>query len=150
MVNEKKFLFDYKKMNDFSDFTFISSWEKNFLSWKNQNDFPIKVIRYEDMLDKTYHIFEDLIYFINDVLKIKEKINKKKLKNSISTTTFEKLKRYEKDYGFSEAISSKNNKKDIPFFYLGPDNDWKKILDTKFKEKLNTTFEKNLKYFSYL
>ena len=150
MTNEKKFIFDYNTQNDYSDFQFISSWEKNFLSWKNQNDFPIKVIRYEDMLDKTYHIFEDLIYFINDVLKIKEKINKKKLKNSISTTTFEKLKRYEKDYGFSEAISSKNNKKDIPFFYLGPDNDWKKILDTKFKEKLNTTFEKNLKYFSYL
>ena len=39
MTNEKKFIFDYHKHNDHSDFQFISSWEKNFLSWKNQNDF---------------------------------------------------------------------------------------------------------------
>ena len=149
MTNEKKYIFDYNKKNDYSDFQFISSWENNFLSWKNQNKFPIKVIRYEDMLDKTYYIFEDLINFINNVLKIKKKINKKKLKNSINSTTFEKLKSYEKSHGFSEAVNSKNSETNIPFFYLGPENDWRKILDAEFKEKINTIFEKSLKFFSY-
>ncbi len=148
MVNEKKFLFDYKKINDFSDFTFISSWEKNFLSWKNQNDFPIKIIRYEDLLSKTYYICKDLIKFINTVLKINKSIDVKKLKNSINSTSFEKLKKYEKNYGFSESINSKTSNNKIPFFYLGPDNDWKKLLDKDLKDKLNETFNKSLKYFS--
>ena len=149
MINEKKFIFDYKKRNDYSDFQFISSWEKHFLSWKNQNDFPVTVIRYEDLLDKTYYTFEELINFINNVLKIDKKIDKKKLKNAINSTSFEKLKTLEKNYGFSEAMNSKYDKKIIPFFNLGPDNDWKKILDQKFQEKLNVAFEKSLKYFSY-
>tara|TARA_B100000900_G_scaffold330053_1_gene290518 strand:- start:112 stop:960 length:849 start_codon:yes stop_codon:yes gene_type:complete len=150
MVNEKKFICNYQKKNDYGDFQFISSWEKNFLSWKNQNDFPIKIIKYEDMLDKTYHVFEELIKFINKTLKIKERIDKKKLKNSINSTSFENLKKYEKNYGFSESITSKNSQTNIPFFYLGPDNDWKKILDKELKEKINVIFEKSLKYFSYI
>tara|TARA_A100000164_G_C21727143_1_gene685760 strand:+ start:59 stop:907 length:849 start_codon:yes stop_codon:yes gene_type:complete len=150
MTNEKKFIFDYQKKNDYSDFQFISSWEKNFLSWKNQNDFPIKIIKYEDLLNKTYFAFVDLIKFINNVLKTEQKIDEEKLKNSINSTSFEKLQKYEKDHGFSEAINSKNSKRNIPFFNLGPDNDWKKILDDEFQEKLNFTFNKSLKYFSYI
>ena len=34
--------------NDYSDFQFISSWEKNYKSWINQKIFPIKLIKYED------------------------------------------------------------------------------------------------------
>ena len=150
MINEKKFIFDYHKKNDYSDFQFISSWEKNFLSWKNQSDFPIKMIKYEDLLNKTYFVFEDLIKFINNILKIDEKIDEIKLKNSIYSTSFEKLQKYEKDHGFSEAINPKNIKRNIPFFNLGPRNDWKKILDDEFQEKLYYTFNKSLKYFSYI
>ncbi len=150
MINEKKFIFDYHKQNDYSDFQFISSWEKNFLSWINQSDFPIKIIKYEDLLSRTYFTFEDLIKFINKILKIDEHINQDKLKNSINSTSFEKLKRYEKNFGFSEAVNSKNNHKNIPFFYLGPDNNWKKILDKDFQNKLNNTFNKSLKFFSYI
>ncbi|RPG06156.1 MAG: sulfotransferase [Pelagibacteraceae bacterium TMED267] len=150
MTNEKKYIFDYHKQNDYSDFQFISSWEKNFLSWKNQNDFPIKIIKYEDLLSNTYFTFENLIKFINKILKINEGINIDKLKNSINSTSFKKLKKYEKNFGFSEAINSKINKKTIPFFYLGPDNDWKKILNKDYQDKLNTTFNKSLKFFSYI
>ena len=150
MINDKKFIFNFKKKNDYSDFTFISSWEKNFLSWKNQNDFPIKIIRYEDLISNTYYTSKQLIKFINSILKIEIKIDERKLKNSIDSTSFENLKNYEKNYGFSEAINSKKDNKNIPFFYLGPDNDWKKLLDQNFKEKLNYTFNKSLKYFSYI
>ena len=150
MTNEKKFIFDYQKENDYSDFQFISSWEKNFLSWKNQKDFPIEVIRYEDLLSKPYETFEKMIIFINKITKIKGEINKEKLRNSINSTSFKNLKEYEKKYGFSESIYSKKNKKNLPFFYLGPDNDWKKILDHKFQIKLNNIFKKSLEYFSYI
>ena len=149
MTNEKKFIFDHDTKNDFSDFQFISSWENNFLSWKNQNLFPIKVIKYEDLLSKTYNIFEDLIKFINKIMKNNKKVDVEKLKNSISSTSFDKLQNYEKNHGFSESIKSKNDNKSIPFFHLGPDNDWKKILNEDLKKKLNITFNKSLKFFSY-
>ncbi len=150
MTNEKKFIFDYHKKNDYGDFQFISSWENNFLSWKNQNDFPIKIIRYEDLLNKTYYTFENLINFINKILRINKKIDEKKLKNSISSTSFDKLKEYEKNFGFSESVFSKVSNTSIPFFNLGPDNNWKKILDKDFQNKLNIKFNKSLKFFSYI
>ena len=150
MLNNKKYIYDYEKEEEFSDFQFISSWENNFLSWKNQSDFPIKIIKYEDLLNKTYSTFEDLIKFVNNILKINQEVNEKKLNNSINSTSFEELKKYEKNYGFSEAVSSKNDLKTIPFFYLGPDNNWRKILDDDFQKKLNLIFERSLKFFSYI
>ena len=150
MTSEKKFIFDYREQNDYSDFQFISSWEKNYLSWQNQNEFPIKIIKYEDLMEKTYSIFEDLVNFINDITKQKKNINKNKMKNSVSSTSFEKLKTYEKKYGFSEAILAKNENKNIPFFNLGPKNDWQKILSVELQKKMIGTFNKSLKKFSYI
>ena len=150
MTSENKFIYDYREKNDYSDFQFISSWEKNLTSWKNQDMFPIKIIKYEDLLDKTYSISESLINFINKMSNDKKGINKQKLKNSINSTSFEKLKNYENKHGFSEAIKSKNFNKVIPFFHLGPDNNWKKLLDMKLQKKLNTVFNKSLKSFSYI
>ena len=37
----------------------------------------------------------------------------------------------------------------IPFFNLGPDNDWKTILDKEFSEKLSEKFKNDLKEFDY-
>ena len=39
MLNEKKFIHDHRLENDYSDFQFISSWEKNYQSWIRQNIF---------------------------------------------------------------------------------------------------------------
>ena len=51
--------------------------------------------------------------------------------------------------GFSEAIYSRKKKKMIPFFNLGPENDWKTILDKDFVEKLSEIFKDELKEFGY-
>ena len=54
-----------------------------------------------------------------------------------------------KKNGFSEAITSKKNNEKIPFFYLGPKNDWRKLLDKNLIDKLNNLFKKNLIELSY-
>ena len=51
----------------------------------------------------------------------------------------------EKAEGFSEAVSSITTNEKITFFNLGPKNDWKKILTDDLKNRINHTFEKNLK-----
>ena len=150
MTNNKHFIYDVGKVKEsgYGDFQFISSWEMNYKSWKSQKEIPVKIIRYEDLLKETYTVFTDVIEFINKTLNIK-KINKDKIKKSVSSTFFHKLKNDEKNNGFEEAVPSKNNGETIPFFYLGPDNDWRKILDNNQKLKFNDIFKKQLKELGY-
>ena len=149
ITNEKKYIYDQHKLNDYSDFQFIGSWKTNFQSWKYQKEIPIKFIKYENLLSETFTTALDIVEFINKILKNKKSVDKKKLENSVNSTSFDKLKEEETIEGFSEAIISKQKDKKIPFFYLGPKNDWKKILDKKMQNQLNTVFMKNLKELLY-
>ena len=152
MTNDKQFLYNVEKVKEdgFSDFQFISSWKMNYISWKVQKKIPLKFIRYEDLLNETYAVFTDILRFINTLTNNNEKINKSKVKTVLKTTIFEKLKQNEIKRGFSEAIPSQSNKsKKIPFFNLGPQNDWRKILNEGLKEKLEKTFKKDIKELSY-
>ena len=150
MMNEKQYIFDNFDEDFYSNFQFISSWQTNYKSWWVQKQIPIKIIKYEDLLTKTYVVFKDVIEFINKTIKSSDKVNIKKLKNSVQSTTFDKLKNIEKEKGFSEAVTSKNSKDKIPFFFLGPKNNWNKILSEDLKIKLHSNFEKNLKELSYI
>ena len=150
MLDPKKYIYDFDKIKEFSDFQFISSWENNYKAWKSQKEFPLLIVRYEDLLNKTYAVFTDVIKFINETTKNRQSINKSKIKNSINSTSFHKLKENEKKYGFSESVKSRKNDKQIPFFNLGPENNWKKILNPEFQIKLNKIFEKNLKELGYI
>jgi len=149
--NEKQFVYDVDKVKTFgfSDFQFISSWSVNYKSWKKQNKIPIKFIRYEDLLEKTYLVFKEIIEFINKTTNNNQKIDIKKLKNTVNQTSFNNLKRHEKNNGFFEAVNSSTKKKKISFFNLGPKNDWKKLLDDNLIDELSNTFEKDLIDLSY-
>ena len=122
MQNENNYIFNIHKFNEdgYSDFQFISSWSTNYKSWKIQKKIPIKIIKYENLLNETFYVFKDIIKFINKITNNNSKINIEKLKNSINSTSFNKLKTNEERNGFSEAITSKKSDKKIPFFYLGP------------------------------
>ena len=150
MMNEKKFTYDFHSVKDYSDFQFISSWENNYKSWKNQSLIPVKFIKYEDLIDKTFIILKEIVEFINKLSNIENKFNKKKALNSVRTTSFNNLSNLEKRQGFLESVISKNEKKKIPFFHLGPENNWKKILDENLKKELFDIFQENLKDLNYL
>ena len=151
MTNEKNYIYDVINFDEdgYSDFQFISSWNTNYKSWLLQKKIPIKFIKYEDLLNQTFTVFKDVINFINITTRNNEKIKIDKLKNSINSTFFDKLQDMEKKNGFSEAITSKKNNKKIPFFNMGPKNDWKKVLDKNLINRLNDHFEKNLIELSY-
>jgi len=150
MTNHKKYIYDNSDNQDYGNFQFISSWSNNYKSWKIQKDIPVKIIRYEDLLEKTYIVTKEVIKFINKVAKINENLNNDKLKNSVNSTLFETLQKKEKQEGFSEAILSKKTNKMIPFFNLGPKNDWRKFLDKNLQLKITSTFEKEIHELEYL
>ena len=150
MLSEKKFIYDYHTKNDFSDFQFISSWEKNYQSWINQKILPVKLIRYEDLNVNTLDVLKEIIEFIQNTIQEKKDFNFLKAQNAVKSTNFENMKNMEKKSGFRESILSKNDTKKIPFFHLGPKNDWKSIFDKSYQNKLNSIFENNLKELNYL
>jgi len=151
ITNKNQYIYDVHKFkkDGFSDFQFISSWDTNFESWKMQKKIAIKIIRYEDLLNETYAVLNDVISFIHQITNNKEKIYKNKIKNAVSSSSFSKLKEKEKKEGFSEAPQSKLGDSKIPFFNLGPKNNWKIILNNELKEKLNKVFKKQLEELSY-
>jgi hypothetical protein len=151
ITSKNQYIYDIHKFaeNGYSDFQFISSWEINYESWKLQKTIPVKVIRYEDLLDQTYSVANEVISFINQITHNKEKIFKNKIVNAVSSTSFSKLKEKEEKEGFSEAPKSRINDSKIPFFNLGPKNKWKTILNDDLKNKLNEVFKKKLHELDY-
>ena len=117
---------------------------------ENTKKIPIKFIKYEKLTDQTYVVFKEIIEFINELTRNKEKVNISKLKNALNSTSFSKLKKDETELGFSEAVNSqKNRDKKIKFFNLRPENDWRKVLDRHLQEKLTAVFNKDLDELSY-
>ena len=149
MTNHKKYIFDDRVGQDFGNFQFISSWSNNYKSWKIQKDLPVKMVRYEDLLEKTFVVTKEIIEFINKISKNNTKINITKLKNAVASTSFNRLKKKENEEGFSEAIFSKKKNKILPFFNLGPKNNWTNILDKDFANKLSEIFKDDLDEFNY-
>ena len=151
MINENNYLYDIHNFEEdgYSDFQFISSWSTNYKSWKVQKKIPIKIIKYEDLLNETYLIFKDLINFINIIVNNSEQINRDKLKKVIDSTLFDKLRKEEQDKGFTESVLSRDGKRKIPFFNLGPKNDWNKILNIKMVKQIEEVFAESMKDLSY-
>ena len=52
--------------------------------------------------------------------------------------------------GLSKLLWIKRKNKKIPFFHLGADNDWKKILNQNYQYKLNFSFNKSMKELGYI
>ena len=151
MLNENNYIYDVSKFKEdgYSDFQFISSWNTNFKSWRLQKKISIKIIKYEDLLNNTYSVFREVVEFINKTIKNNEKINKNKMKNSVNSTFFDKLKDNEKKNGFSEAVTSKTDQKKIPFFHLGPNNNWRKLLDKELQKKMTNEFKETITELGY-
>ena len=150
MLSENKFIYDFYSKNDYSDFQFISSWEKNYKSWIKQNIIPVKLIKYENLFNDTFGVFKDIIEFINKQTINKVEFDPQKARNSIQSSSFDKLKKIEETDGFLESVLSKNESKKIPFFHLGPLNDWRKIYDKNYQKKLNLKFNTGLNELNYV
>ena len=120
-----------------------------FNSESGQKIFPVKIIKYEDLVNKTFDTFRDIVKFIQNNTESKRKFNHIRAQNSVKSTNFNNMKNIEKNSGFQESVLSKNDSKKIPFFHLGPKNNWKNIFDQNYQKKLNLLFDANLKELNY-
>ena len=146
MKNEKTIIGNKHSKSEIDLLTIISSWSNHYKSWKKINK-DYLLIKYENLINNSYEEFHK----ISDFLKKKHnyQYSKKQILTSIENTHFNKLKLQEKKKGFIEAVKDKKgNLRD--FFDLGPDNDWKKILDKKTVNLIEHSFEKEMTELGYL
>jgi len=135
---------------------FISSWSENYISWFRDSRFRRLFIKYEDLITNKYETFRDIIVFTNTLMNKVEGVNKLKLQKAIESTNFNDLKKKEISETFDGSQSSfkswrkfHSENKNL-FFNLGPENNWKKILKTKISNKIEISFEKEMKKLGYL
>ena len=141
------FISDKNKIRDNKLPTLISSWNINYKSWQNMSE-NFLLIRYEDLIMNPDKEFAKIIKFLSSILNIE--FNKNKITEAIKTSSFDNLKKLEKSGLFGESVvdAQLGNKKD--FFYLGPKNDWKKLLDNKISKEIEQKFENEMRELKYL
>ena len=148
LINVKHFGGDEKTQEPI---VHMGTWDGNFQSWKSfKYQERYLLIKYEDLIaDREKYFLESLkfIYKLNNTDFI---LDKSKFNNVLDTTSFEKLQRLENEEGFFEAKKDKKTGKKIPFFNLGPKNDWKTLLDQKIREKIEKAFRKEMIELNYL
>ena len=133
----------------FSRNQFISSWKINYSSWTKMNEFKKILIRYEDMILHPEKTFRQLISFTNALSNHEDNIDEEKFQNAINSTSFENMKNSEKKGEFKESVNSPLNNSKREFFYLGPKNNWKNLLDDKMLSKMNQYYGNDLKLLRY-
>tara|TARA_A100001388_G_scaffold272548_1_gene253024 strand:+ start:707 stop:1549 length:843 start_codon:yes stop_codon:yes gene_type:complete len=137
-----------KKTNLHPD-VFISSWSLNYLSWKKAN-IPLLLIKYEDLIKNTKEKLIEVFNFFQSLGMNKSLYDDKKLDKVIKSTQFNNMKKLEKEIGFEESVIDKKSSKKIPFFNLGPSNNWKNILDPNLANKIEKAFSTEMEELGYL
>ena len=141
---------DENDNDNYSNYSFISSWSNNFNSWKLSSNIKILLIKYEDLEKDTFKTFSKIINFTNNIMKKDGKIEEEKFKLAIETTNFDVLKKKEKFEGFDEAIYSSKEGKMKPFFNLGKKNNYKRFLKPETSKAIESLFQKEMRELGYL
>jgi len=131
--------------------TYTGTWSGNFNSWKSfKSNRKYLLIKYEDLISNKEENLKKILKFIYKLKNINFEIDETKVKNVIQSTSFENMKNLEKEKGFEEAQINIETKEKIPFFNLGPKNEWKKLLDLETIKKIEKAFKKEMKELEYL
>ncbi len=126
--------------------TIISSWSNHYNSWKKIKKNYL-LIKYENLLNNPQNEFGKIVKYLNENFDKNFEINQ--VTQAIENCNFENLKKQENEKGFKE--SSKDKKGNVKkFFYLGPENNWKYILDKQTIENIEKVFKNEMIELGYL
>tara|TARA_B100000900_G_scaffold397936_1_gene398796 strand:- start:436 stop:1281 length:846 start_codon:yes stop_codon:yes gene_type:complete len=129
---------------------FLGSWSINYNSWKKFNEKSrYLLIKYEDLVSKKKGTLLKVFKFLESI-GLSVKLDMVKLNKAIKSTDFDKMKDMEKKETFYEGVLDNKTGKRKIFFNLGPKNDWRRILDEKNKEIIETNFKDEMIELDYL
>jgi hypothetical protein len=104
---------------------YISDWSTHIQSWTTIPNFPVHVVRYEDMIINPFNTFKEILLKIGWL-----EFDDLQIKRAIDASSFSALQSQEKKVGFIEKPSPS-----VPLFYRkGGINNWQEELtDTQAK-----------------
>jgi hypothetical protein len=143
MINNEASLLEKTFNNDHSNFTFLGSWSNHYKSWRDNNEFKVLFLKYEDFEENAEKEFKKILSFIYELKNEKFIINNKKFSNALKSTNFTNLKNKENIYGFEESIYSDKGKK-LNFFNFGFQNKWQKKLPNDIVKKINLSLKNEI------
>ena len=143
MINNEASLLEKTFNNDHSNFTFLGSWSNHYKSWRDNNEFKVLFLKYEDFEENAEKEFKKMLSFIYELKNEKFIINDKKFSNALKSTNFTNLKNKENIYGFEESIYSDKGKK-LNFFNFGFQNKWQKKLPNDIVKKINLSLKNEI------
>ena len=100
------------------------------------------LIKYEKLLENPLDEFVKITEFIEKISKLK--FEREKIERAVRNCSFENLKEQEEKHGFAEAMDNQK------FFFLGPKNNWKNILDNDIAREIEKEFEAEMREIQYL
>ena len=125
--------------NNFNQFRqFLSNWSFHVESWTSILPFPVKVIKYEDMVQNPYETFSKAIDFLG------LSYNPESIYKAIEASSFNNLKQQELANKFKEVLSIDN-----PFFRKGSINNWEDELNKTQISLLAKKHKKIMTLFNY-
>ena len=149
ILDESKGIINTSKIttnNDFALPQIIGSWKTHYNSWKNMKKNYL-LIKYEDLVKNPKEEFNKIAIFLGSLFNNRFSVDV--VNNAIELSSFNKLKEMEEKHGFTESSVNEKGEKN-KFFYLGPKNDWQKILNNNLINEINKEFATELKELGYL
>ena len=128
-------------------YTLLGKWNEHYRSWTtNKNN--LLLIKYEDLIKNPKAQLERTIDFLKKYLTFET--DKNKINKILETTSFNNLKKLEKEGQFNENTQNKKDGGKVNFFHLGPKNLWHKNLNEKIVSKIEKNFFNEMKELGYL
>ena len=130
---------------------YTGNWASNYKSWKSfESASKYLLIKYEDLIFDKEKTFLKILEFIHKLSKKSFVLDNAKFKNVLNTTDFGNMQKMENETGFHESLVDNKTGKKAKFFYLGPKNDWKKLLNKVIQKKIEEAFKKEMTELGYL
>ena len=155
LEQSKNFIFDetkgiFIKTSGESDFALpqvLGSWQTHYNSWKKINKNYL-LIKYENLVKNPVEEFRKVVNYLNKLIKIN--FDEEQINNAINCSSFKKLKKLEDLAGFSESVIDKRSGQRKKFFFLGPKNDWRRLVDEKIAYSIEKKFKKEMNELGYI
>ena len=126
---------------------YFSSWSNHFNSWKR---FPKNnlLIRYEDILENPKNEIMKLALYLKKFFQLE--VDEKRIINIVEKTSFKNFRKNEDEGKFYENAMGIDRSKRIKFFFLGPENNWRKLLKQKTIIEIENKFGVEMKELKYI
>ena len=99
-------------------------------------------------MENPFSEFKKLCDYVGKLLNLS--FNDNQIKKAIDDCSFYSLKSIEERDGFAESTYNKLKGKRNKFFFLGPKNKWKELLDDKTVYQIEKNFKKEMLELGYL